>query len=87
MQRAAAQWLVSQGVEDTNASAYVGSMFATVCADGKGAPAGHFDKLVAEQTPGGLNEQVIRELTESGTYDQVGKSLGNVLDRLKKGAF
>lgn len=83
LQRAAAGWLAAQGVSDEASSAFIGSLFHTIASDAKAAGAGHFDHLVAEQTPGGLNEQVIREMTEAGVYAQVDKSLSGVLARIE----
>ena len=42
-----------------------------------------FEHLVAEQTPGGVNEQVVRELTEAGVYTAMADSLDNVLARIE----
>ena len=41
--------------------------------------------LVAEsQTPGGLNEQAVKELRKSGYYKSLEKSLNSILNRLNK---
>ncbi len=41
--------------------------------------------LVAEsQTPGGLNEQGVKELRKSGFYKSLEKSLNSILKRLNK---
>jgi hypothetical protein len=42
-----------------------------------------FEELVHEQTPGGLNEQVIREMTEAGAYTALSDSLDNILARIE----
>ena len=39
---------------------------------------------MAEQTPGGLNEQVIRELTQAGVYTALTDSLDGVLARVEQ---
>ena len=67
-QKAAQQWLVAQGVDRAVAAQYVGGIYHTVTHDASAAEADTFDHLVAEQTPGGLNEQVLREMTEAGAY-------------------
>ena len=42
-----------------------------------------FDELVDEQTPGGLNEQVLREMTEAGAYTALHDSLDGCLARIQ----
>jgi len=42
-----------------------------------------FEELVHEQTPGGLNEQVIREMTEAGAYSALTDSLDGALARIE----
>jgi pyrroline-5-carboxylate reductase len=79
--RCAHQWLVTNGIDAGTASTAVGSYFATFNAASEHAPAG-FDHLVAEQTPGGMNEQVIGQLTEMGNYDNVKAALDKLLPRL-----
>ena len=45
----------------------------------------HLKHLVAEsQTPGGLNEQGVKELKRSGFYKSLEKSLNSILKRLNK---
>ena len=45
----------------------------------------HLKYLVSEsQTPGGLNEQGVRELRKSGFYKSLEKSLNSILKRLNK---
>ena len=66
------------------ASAAVGSYFATFshASEQDGRKGGGFDHLVAEQTPGGMNEQVIAELAAKGNYDNVKAALDTLLPRL-----
>lgn len=64
-QRATQAWLVSRGVGADSAAAWTGAVFESIASDSADADAGTFDRLVAEQTPGGLNEQVVRELADS----------------------
>ena len=63
-QRAMQQWLQKQGVEAEQAAKWTGAVFHCISYDTAYANAHTFDELVEEQTPGGLNEQVLRELTE-----------------------
>ena len=45
----------------------------------------HLKYLVSEsQTPGGLNEQAVRQLRKSGFYKSLEKSLNTILQRLNK---
>ena len=61
-----AGWLQAQGVPPAAAATFVGDMMLGVAADAAGAvsPA-RFAELVAEQTPGGLNEGHIAHLTRA----------------------
>ena len=43
----------------------------------------HADELVHEQTPGGINEQVVRELTEAGAYRALDDTLDGILARIE----
>merc|ERR1719265_303897 len=68
--RSCHQWLISKGVDSTTASKAVGSYFSTYHHASQDSEIG-FDHLVAEQTPGGVNQQVIEELEKQGRYDAV----------------
>ena len=52
------RWLVAKGVDSAAASTYVGALLHSIAADGKGVGGAGFEALIAEQTPGGYNEQV-----------------------------
>jgi len=67
-QKATQGWLVEQGIDAAAAAKWVGAVYHTVTFDAKDAGESTFDKLVAEQTPGGLNEAVISELRTAGTF-------------------
>ena len=41
-----------------------------------------FNELVEEQTPGGLNEQIVREMTEAGAYVALHDSLDGAIARI-----
>lgn len=82
-QRAAQQWLGKQGVDAETAGKYVGAIFHSVTLDSSVAGAHTFDELCDEQTPGGLNEQVIREMTEAGAYAALSDSLDGVIARIQ----
>jgi hypothetical protein len=73
-------WLVENGVNATQASAYVGAQFASIALDGKhaGMNGQGFKSLISEQTPGGFNEMGIRELREAGVWDEVSATLTSI---------
>ena len=77
-------WLAAQGVEAAAGSRYAGAMFHGLSVFATEAGAEGFDPLTEEhQTPGGLNEQALRELAAAGWYDAVGAVLDNILARLE----
>jgi pyrroline-5-carboxylate reductase len=77
-QRAYHQWLVSKGVAADKATVLVAQMFRTFNHASLMSNSG-FDALVAEQTPGGVNESVIAALEGQGHYDALKKELDRVL--------
>ena len=82
-QAVAAEWLVGQDVETESARRYLASVFHAIArhADESGEA---FDALADEAaTPGGMNEQVARELTEAGSYTPLPLALDHILDRLE----
>jgi pyrroline-5-carboxylate reductase len=83
MVETAAAWAMAQGVPQPSAERYAMAMF-----HGLSLPlaAGHHrpSELAAEaQTPRGLNEQVLRELTAAGTWRELAASLDRILARLE----
>ncbi|CAL1156484.1 unnamed protein product [Cladocopium goreaui] len=85
-QLTAQQWLCSHGISEADAASWVSSTFATFAADSSGAQVDTFQKLVEEQTPGGLNEMVWRAQEEDGSYKSLCYSLDAVHHRLVSGA-
>eukprot|EP00320_Phaeocystis_rex_P003242 CAMPEP_0119085752 /NCGR_PEP_ID=MMETSP1178-20130426/135007_1 /TAXON_ID=33656 /ORGANISM="unid sp, Strain CCMP2000" /LENGTH=266 /DNA_ID=CAMNT_0007068839 /DNA_START=113 /DNA_END=913 /DNA_ORIENTATION=- len=83
-QQAAQGWLMAQGIDRAVAAKYVGGVFHTITHDSAAAGPDTLDHLVAEQTPGGLNEQVLRELTEAGAYKALSDSLDGALARIQQ---
>jgi pyrroline-5-carboxylate reductase len=80
---AQAAWLVAQGIDYKSARAYlaaycVGLAHETLESDQS------FSALVqASMTPGGINEQLHKELSGKGAYSYYGEALNNVLTRIK----
>jgi hypothetical protein len=75
------------GISDGAAAAYSGALFRCISADSAaksdGAGLAH---LVAEQTPGGLNEGAVKMHKEAGCYEAQKAALDAALDRLTKAA-
>lgn len=87
-QEAAVDWAIANGVDGETAFMYTSSILQSCANDAAqkarespGKSGAH--ALVAEQTPGGLNEQAVRELTDSGAYEQQKRSLDDLLARLE----
>ena len=78
-------WLVKKGIKRNEAQKYITSLFVALSEDSVANSKKHLKYLVSEsQTPGGLNEQGVRELRKSGFYKSLEKSLNSILKRLNK---
>ena len=78
-------WLVKKGIKRNEAQKYITSLFVALSEDSVVNSKKHLKYLVSEsQTPGGLNEQSVRELRRTGFYKSLEKSLNNILKRLNK---
>jgi len=84
-QLSAQEWLNSNGVGQVEAAAWVGAALATMAADSCAPGPETFHHLVAEQTPGGLNEMVWKEQEADGSYASLKHSLDSVHHRLTAG--
>jgi pyrroline-5-carboxylate reductase len=82
-QRATQQWLQQQDIDADAAAKWVGAVFHCISYDSATANSHTFNELVEEQTPGGINEQVVREFTEGGVYDALSDSLDGILARIE----
>ena len=82
-QRATQQWLEKNGVDAEAAAKWTGAVFHCISYDSADAGVHTFAHLVDEQTPGGINEQVVRELTEAGAFAALGDSLDGILARIE----
>ena len=80
------EWLEKQGVPAEDASYFVArqymSMVKDAQVDSRENPK-RFDDLIEEQTPGGLNEQALRNLRLQGVFDMHDNAMDAVLDRLE----
>ena len=78
-------WLVKRGIKRNEAQKYITSLFVALSEDSVINSKKHLKYLVAEsQTPGGLNQQAVKELKKSGFYKSLEKSLNGILKRLNK---
>jgi pyrroline-5-carboxylate reductase len=74
-----ASWVARKGIPDQQAREYVARMFAGLNDAGVTAGNRTFEDLAeAHATRGGLNEQVLRELTGRGVYDALTEALDSV---------
>ena len=82
---AMSDWLVKKGVKRNNAQKYITSLFLALSEDAVINSKENLKILVKEsQTPKGLNEQGVRELTRAGFYKSLEKTLNSIHKRLNK---
>ena len=78
-------WLVRKGVKRKDAQKYITSLFLALSEDAVINSKKDLKYLVKDsQTPNGLNEQGIKELTKAGFYKKLEKMLNNIHKRLDK---
>ena len=78
-------WLVKRGVKRDKAQKYITSLFVALSEDAVVNSKKDLKYLVKEsQTPGGLNEQGVKELRKAGFYRSTEKTLNSILKRLNK---
>ena len=78
-------WLVKQGVKRNDAQKYITSLFLALSEDAVINSKKNLKYLVKEsQTPKGLNEQSVKELTKKGFYKSLEKTLSSIHKRLNK---
>ena len=83
--RVMTDWLVKRGVKRDNAQKYITSLFLALSEDAVVNSKKDLKYLVKEsQTPKGLNEQGVSELTKLGFYRQLEKTLNSIHKRLNK---
>jgi len=85
MLRVMIDWLVKKGVKEDKAQKYVTSLFLALSEDAYINSKKNLRLLVkASQTPKGLNEQALKELTKMGFYKSLEKTLNNIHKRLSR---
>ncbi len=78
-------WLVKKGVKRDNAQQYITSLFLALSEDAVVNSKKDLKYLVKDsQTPNGLNEQAVKELTKKGFYKKLEKVLNGIHKRLDK---
>ena len=78
-------WLIKRGVKRSDAQKYITSLFVALSKDAVVNSKKDLRFLVKEsQTPKGLNEQGVKELSKSGFYRSTEKTLNSILKRLNK---
>ncbi|MBT5214116.1 MAG: NAD(P)-binding domain-containing protein [Pelagibacteraceae bacterium] len=83
--RVMTNWLIKKGVKRNNAQKYITSLFLALSEDAVVNSKKDLKYLVKEsQTPKGLNEQGVKELTKAGFYKSLEKTLNNIHKRLNK---
>ena len=83
--RVMTNWLVKRGVKRDNAQKYITSLFLALSQDAVVNSKEDLKYLVKEsQTPKGLNEQGVKELTKAGFYKSLEKTLNSIHKRLNK---
>ena len=77
-------WLIKKGIKKENAQIYISSLFLALSEDAFNHKK-NLKKLVKEsQTPGGLNEQAVKDLRRAGFYRLLEKTSNRIIKRLKK---
>ena len=83
--RVMTDWLVKRGVKRNAAQKYITSLFLALSEDAVVNSKKDLKYLVKEsQTPKGLNEQGVKELTKSGFFKSLEKTLNSIHKRLNK---
>ncbi len=78
-------WLIKKGIKRSDAQKYITSLFLALSEDAVVNSKKDLRHLVKEsQTPKGLNEQGLREMSKRGAYKSVVNALNRIYKRLNK---
>ena len=78
-------WLVKKGIKKADAQKYITSLFLALSEDAAVNSKKDLKHLVNEsQTPKGLNEQGLKEMTKKNIYKSIINTLNNIHKRLNK---
>ena len=79
------KWLTKKGIKKKDAQKYITSLFLALSEDAVINSNKDLKYLVKDsQTPKGLNEQGVKELSKAGFYNSLEKTLNNIHKRLSK---
>ena len=85
MLRVMSDWLVKKGIKRNDAQKYITSLFLALSEDAVENSKKDLKFLVKEsQTPKGLNEQGLKEMSKKGVYKSVINTLNSIHKRLNK---
>ena len=85
MLKVMSEWLVKKGVKRTDAQKYITTLFLALSEDAVMNSKKELKYLVKEsQTPKGLNEQGLKEMSKKGAYRSVITALNSIHKRLNK---
>ena len=85
LQNVMTNWLINKGVKRSNAQKYITSLFLALSEDAVVNVKKNLKYLVKEsQTPKGVNEQGLKELSKAGFYRSLVKTLNSIHKRLNK---
>jgi len=78
-------WLTKKGIRKQDAQKYITSLFLALSEDAVVNSGKDLKFLVKEsQTPKGLNEQGLKEMSKKGVYKSVVNTLNGIYKRLNK---
>ena len=81
--RVMSDWLIKKGIKRKDAQRYITSLFLALSEDAVINSKKDLKHLVKEsQTPKGLNEQGLKEMTKKNVYKSVVHSLNSIYKRL-----
>ena len=85
MLRIISNWLVKKGIKKKDAQKYITTLFLALSEDAVVNSKKELKFLVKEsQTPKGLNEQGLKEMSKNGVYKSIINSLNSIHKRLNK---
>ena len=83
--RTMSNWLIKKGIKRHDAQKYITSLFLALSEDAVENSKKDLNLLVKDsQTPKGLNEQGLKEMTKKGVYKSVVSTLNSIHKRLNK---
>ena len=78
-------WLIKKGIKRSDAQKYITTLFLALSEDAVINSKKDLRHLVKEsQTPKGLNEQGLKEMSKRGAYKSVVNTLNRIYKRLNK---